>query len=131
MLRYRNHVVSTRLRKALAGLIVLLMPLAANADTIEGKLPGLHCASEGRACPTNKLDPHLAIEVEFVVQQPGGTYYFIPNLDRAIKARYVLDDVRVSGDLNTQYKTVRADKLEIRKGYTYGRMDPGMAVTIL
>lgn len=124
MFGYPNHITLTALRKSLVSLILLLstlllMPFAAGAATIEGKLNGLHCATDGHACPTDKLDPHLVAESDFVVQQPGGDYYFIPNLDRTIKARYVLENVRVSGDLNTRYKTVRADKLEVRKGDTY------------
>lgn len=80
MVTYRNRFASTRLQISLAALILLLMPISASAGTIGSKLSGLHCASEGETCPTDKLDPHLAVEADFVVLPPGGAYYSITNL---------------------------------------------------
>lgn len=97
-----------------------LIPIFANAaDVIEGKMNGIRCSTEGDTCPIDRLDPHLALEPDFVVQQPDGQYYLIVNLDRAVKARYVLDDVRVTGDVNSRYNAVNAHKLEVKKGGSY------------
>lgn len=110
-------------RKIFCGLLLagfLLISTFANAaDVIEGKMNGIHCATEGYTCPIDKLDPHIALEPDFVVQQPDGQYYLIVNLDRAVKARYVLDDVRVTGDVNSRYNAVNAHKLEVKKGDSY------------
>jgi hypothetical protein len=109
-----------------AGALALLLgtglafPLLANAaTTIEGKMNGIHCATEGDTCPLDRLDPHIALEPDFVVQQPDGQYYLIINLDRAVKARYVLDDVRVTGEVNPKYNAVNAQKLEVKKEGSY------------
>ena len=98
-------------KSMLAGL--LLLPLMANAGTVQGKLNGISCAVANVFCPIDKLDPYVALEKDFVVQQPDGTFYLLPNVDRAVKARFVLDEVTVTGDVNDKYKTVDADTIAV------------------
>jgi hypothetical protein len=100
-------------RSLLAALF--LLPLIANADTLEGKMNGLNCAISGVVCPIDKADPLIALETDFVVQQPDGTFYIIPNVDRAIKARVILEDVKVTGKVNPTYKSIQADTLEVKR----------------
>ncbi|MDX1654329.1 MAG: hypothetical protein R3310_03850 [Candidatus Competibacteraceae bacterium] len=109
-------------RRALGALLALgatLSTLPALADIIEGRINGLKCATEGIVCPIDKLDPMVAAERDFVVQLPDGSFYFITNLDRAVKARYVLDNVRVSGDLNERYRAIEADELMVKRDGEY------------
>ena len=94
---------------------LFLLPLIANADTVEGKMNGLNCAISGVVCPIDKADPLIALETDFVVQQPDGTFYIIPNVDRAIKARVILEDVKVTGKVNPTYKSIQADTLEVKR----------------
>jgi hypothetical protein len=101
-------------RSLLAALF--LLPLIANADTIEGKMNGLNCAISGVVCPIDKADPLIALETDFVVQEPDGTFYIIPNVDRAVKARAVLEEVKVTGKVNPTYKSIQADALEVKRG---------------
>lgn len=101
----------------LAGLF--LLPFSANAETLEGKLNGLNCVLTGYVCPIDKRDPVAALEADFVLQQPDGEYYLIPNLDRAVKARYFLEDIRVTGEVNPRYKTINAQSLEVKQNGTY------------
>jgi hypothetical protein len=98
----------------LAGL--LMLPLLAGAATVEGKMNGISCAVAGVFCPIDKADPLVALESDFVVQQPDGIFYIIPNVDRAVKARVVLEDVQVSGDVNDQYKSITADQIQVKRG---------------
>jgi len=97
----------------LAGLLTL--PLLAGAATVEGKMNGISCAVAGVFCPIDKADPLVALESDFVLQQPDGSFYIIPNVDRAVKARVVLEDVQVSGDVNDQYKSITADQIQVRR----------------
>ena len=97
----------------LAGLLTL--PLLAGAATVEGKMNGISCAVAGVFCPIDKADPLVALESDFVVQQPDGSFYIIPNVDRAVKARVVLEDVQVSGDVNDQYKSITADQIQVKR----------------
>jgi hypothetical protein len=95
---------------------LILLPLVANADTIEGKMNGLNCAIGGVVCPIDKADPLIALESDFVVQQADGTFFIIPNVDRAVKARVVLEDVVVTGTVNSTYKSIQADELKVKRG---------------
>ncbi|WP_260292609.1 hypothetical protein [Sedimenticola hydrogenitrophicus] len=89
------------------------------AATIEGKLNGLECASRGEECPVDKLDPHIATERDFVVQTDDGQYYFVTNIDRAIKARHALEKVRVEGKLSPKFNAINANEFWVDKGNGY------------
>ena len=103
----------------LALAVLAIFPWAATiADTLEGKINGISCAIAGVVCPIDKLDPLVAIEKEFVLQQPDGSFYLIPNVDRALKARLVLDDVIVTGTVNERYKSIEADTIQVQRGGT-------------
>ena len=98
---------------------VLLFATAAQAETIEGKLNGIECASHGEQCPTDRLDPHIALERDFVVQTADGKYYFITNLDRAVKARHALKMVRVEGRVSSRFNAINADEFWVKDGGKY------------
>ena len=89
------------------------------AETIEGRLNGLECASHGMECPTSNLDPHIALERDFVVQTADGKYYFVTNLDRAIKSRHALKMVRVEGKLSSKFDAINANELWVKDGGKY------------
>ena len=86
----------------------------ARAETIEGRLNGLGCASEGHFCPIDMLDMHVSLEGDFILQTMDGKYFFISNLDRAIKARHLLQTVRVEGKLNPDFNTIEASELWVK-----------------
>ncbi|MDX1654330.1 MAG: hypothetical protein R3310_03855 [Candidatus Competibacteraceae bacterium] len=99
----------------LLSLALLALPLGATAAEIAGKLNGLNCAITGYVCPIDKRDPMVALEPDFVVHQADGDYYLISNIDRAVKARYALEDVVVQGEVNEQYRTIQADSLQVKQ----------------
>ena len=86
---------------------------AAFSATFAGKINGHDCAHEGKTCPTSRLDPHVAIERDFVLQKANGDYMFMPNIPRSVKVRHVLDDVEVTGDLDTKYQSIEVDELRV------------------
>jgi len=96
-----------------------LYATSVKAETIEGKFNGLECASHGEECPTDKLDPHLAFESDFVVQTADGKYFFITNIDRAIKARHALEMVRVEGKLSSKFDAMNASQIWVKDGGDY------------
>ncbi len=95
---------------------LLFVPLYANAGTVTGKLTGHECAHAGMSCPIDRLDPHVALESDFVLMVPDGDYYFLPNLSRDIKARHVLEDVQVIGDVNPKYRSIKVKELKVKSG---------------
>jgi hypothetical protein len=93
----------------------LLVPLLAAAGSIEGSVQGFFCVTQGKVCPIGKEDPMIAAERVFVVLTDKGDYYFIPNLDRAVLGRHIGKTVRVTGKINTSYKSIRAEIFEVKE----------------
>ena len=97
--------------------VLVLLPVWALAGTVEGSIQGFTCVTQGKVCPVGQEDPMIAAERIFVILTKGGSYYFVPNLDRAILARHINEQVRVTGDVSAQYPSVIASKMEaFRKG---------------
>lgn len=107
----------TRLMIPVAALLSYSMN--ANAGTVTGKLNGHECAHSSHTCPVDRLDPHIALESDFVLVVEGGDYYFLPNLSRDIKARHVLEDVQISGDVDDKYRSIKVTELAVKSGSGY------------
>ena len=108
----------TYLIPALIFLFLLIIPatvIAGERVSYEGTLQGASCVHFKKKCPED--DAHIAIEHDFVLLLPNGKHYFLPNLNRAIKARYVAKPVRISGDL--QDHSIWVDRLDVKKGNKY------------
>lgn len=83
----------------LSSALILSGTALAGKTTIEGKINGANCVIDKKVCPMTPEDPHLALEVDFVLSDAGGKYYFLPNLSRSQKSDLVNKDVRITGDL--------------------------------
>ena len=97
---------------ALAGLLIAAGP--ASSAQVEGTIQGFNCVTTGKTCPAGKEDPVIAAERVFVLYTSEGSYYFVPNLDRAVMARHIREQVRITGDMNPNYKSINAKSLEVR-----------------
>ena len=51
-----------------------------------------------------------------VLDKAGKDYFFVPNLDRAILARHINQMVRITGKMNEKYRSINAQKLEVKEG---------------
>jgi hypothetical protein len=70
-------------------LIVLLSPVTvlANKDNkVEGVIQGANCVHNKTACPEDKLNAHIALAHDFLLVSGESEHFFLPNLNRAIKA---------------------------------------------
>jgi hypothetical protein len=92
---------------------------AAWAGQVEGSIQGFQCVTSGKTCPIDKEDPVIAVERLFVLFTDDGNYLFVPNLDRAILARHIAQRVRITGDIDTKYKAIKAQSLEVMKNETW------------
>ena len=113
----RRNVIAMAL--SIAALTVAVPVFA--GTTLTGKINGHHCAHEGGICPTDKLDPHIGLEDDFVLMVKDG-YYFMPNLPRDTKVRYVLDTVTVKGDVNEKYRTIAVDEVVVKGEPVWSRV---------
>ena len=103
-------------RKILVSVFVLtLLPAMLYAGQVSGTIQGYSCVTQGKACPIGKEDPLVAIERVFVLKTSGQAFYFIPNVDRAVLARHLLEEVRVIGELNKKYKSITAKEIKAKR----------------
>ncbi len=84
-----------------------------NLEIVEGRLNGHGCVHAGITCPLDPMDPHILIEKDFVLQKESGDYMFLTNLPRSTKLQYVLQDVQISGKVNTKYNTIEVYELMV------------------
>jgi hypothetical protein len=86
------------------GLLILALSAApAGAGEmvkLEGEIRGAKCTHYQVECL--KDDNHIALEPDFVLVLPSGEYYFMPNVNRLVKARHAYKNVRIHGELRNQ-----------------------------
>lgn len=99
-----------------SALLFALPAVAKAATTIDGWMQGFNCVIHGHKCPVDSLDPHLALESDFVLYLDGGEYFLLPNIDKIIKAKYVHQEIRVTGKRNPKYATIEVNTLQVRDG---------------
>ena len=99
-------------------LALLIMPAQSMAEMFNGKLNGHGCAHAGTSCPIDRLDPHIALESDFVLQKKDGDYYFL-KMPRSTKVRHALEQVQVSGELNKKYQSIDVDEFKVKKNGAY------------
>lgn len=123
MMNMRSNLITTAGHYLFAIMIVLslsmIIPATVMAEknvSYEGTFQGAMCTHYKKECPTDNA--HLAIEHDFVLVLSNGEHYFLPNLNRAIKVRYIDQVVRVSG-MQEGEQAIWVDKLEVKKGSTY------------
>ena len=105
--------LSTAFLAMAAVLLLAGSPATAASTQMEGTVQGFTCVTQGKTCPVGKEDPIVAAERLFVVLMTDGSYVFVPNLDRAVMARHIRQQVRITGTYNPQYKAVTATVFEV------------------
>ena len=84
---------------------------------LEGEIRGAKCTHYQVECYND--DNHIALEPDFVFVMPDGKYYFMPNVDRLVKARHAYKNVLIHGELTGQELWV--DRLVDKDKKTGGR----------
>ena len=101
--------------------VALIVPAVAiaktHATTFKGTIEGALCVLEGKKCPPDDLDAHLLIENNFVLLSSDGKYYYLPNLSRNVKARYVGKNIQITG--RSKGESILADKFEVKENGKY------------
>jgi hypothetical protein len=100
------------------GVIVFTVAFATtHTATLRGTIEGALCVLNGKKCPVHDLDAHLLIENNFVILASDGKYYYLPNLSRSVKARYMGKDIQITGKVKGE--SIIVDKLEVKEGDKY------------
>lgn len=98
--------------------LMLLTPVMAFGaqGTLEGTIQGYNCVMQGKTCPVGGEDPLVATEFTFVLLTPDNKFYFVPNIDRAVLARHVAEEVRINGDINKEKNAIKASSIQAKRG---------------
>jgi hypothetical protein len=86
-------------------------------ETLEGTIEGALCVLSGKKCPPDDLDAHLLIENNFVLLASDGKYYYLPNISRKVKLRYVGKEIRITGQVKGE--SIIVDTMEAKKNGNY------------
>ena len=88
-----------------------------HTTTLEGTIEGALCVLSGKKCPPDDLDTHLLIENNFVLLASDGKYFYLPNISRKVKLRYVGKDIRITGQVKGE--SIIVDTLEAKERGKY------------
>jgi hypothetical protein len=97
------------------GVLFLLTPVFATATTITGSVQGYNSVAQGNASPAGAhISAHIAAtESNFVIlaDTAKGKHYLIQNVDRAILARLVNQQVKIDGDVDNATESIKAKEI--------------------
>ena len=95
------------------GVVFMMAPVMAIGASVTGSIQGFNCVTQGKVCPIGMEDPVIAAENVFVllVDAAKGEYYFVPNVDRAILARHINEQVKIDGNVNAKTMTIQASDI--------------------
>ena len=99
----------------------LLIPTSALSEksmTWEGTIQGLNCTHYHKECPKDDLDMYIALEHDFVLVAPDGRHFLLPNLSVLIKARYLTQQVRITGEPKGS-DSIWVENLEVKRDQAY------------
>ena len=95
----------------------LLIPTSLLAAEMIGSIQGFNCVTQGKVCPVGKEDPVAAAEKIFVLYMgKEGSYYFLPNVDRAVLARHLNTTVKISGNMSDKYNAIHVQEIHAKAG---------------
>ena len=95
------------------GMVFMMAPVMAIGASTMGSVQGFNCVTQGKVCPIGMEDPVIAAENVFVllVDAAKGEYYFVPNVDRAILARHINEQVKIDGNVNAKTMSIQASDI--------------------
>jgi len=97
------------------GVLFMLTPVLAIGASVTGSIQGFMCVTQGKVCPIGQEDNLAAVENVFVllVDAAKGSYYFVPNVDRAVMARHINQEVKIDGTVNAKTKSIKASTISV------------------
>ena len=106
-----------------AAVLIFSLTIATNVDagervTFKGTIRGANCTHYTLECSDDET--HIAMEHDFVLAVADDKHYFLPNLNRTLKARHANREVRISGEREDH--EIWVESLEVKKGQGYKRV---------
>jgi hypothetical protein len=98
--------------------LLLLTPVFTTAADFTGTIQGFSCVTQGKTCPIGKEDYLATLENIFVllVDAAKREYYFLPNVEREVLVRYINVQIKVSGELDNKFKSIKVKDIYMMNG---------------
>ena len=87
--------------------------------TLTGQLEGLYCIYAEALCAIDNRDPHIALELDFVLLLQNGDHYLLTNVPREVKIQFVGKEIEVTGIVQEEYRAITAKTLKVKVGGKY------------
>jgi hypothetical protein len=104
-------------------LIAFCMMATPNSDAFErvlsGQLEGLNCIYAKDLCAVDNLDPHIALELDFVLLLKNGDHYLLTNVPREVKILFFGKEIEVTGEVKEEYRAIAVNILKVKVGGQY------------
>lgn len=97
-------------------------PVFAIERTITGHLEGLNCIYVEDLCAIDNRDPHIALELDFVLLLEKGDHYLLTNVPREVKIQFFGKDIEVTGDVQEEYRAITVEMLKVKEGGRYKKV---------
>ena len=98
---------------------LLAAPTPAAERTLAGRIVGLNCIFDPDLCSVDNRDPHIALNVDFVLLPEKADHYLLTNVPRNVKIQFFGREIEVTGDVSEEYRSITVETLKVRKGGKY------------
>jgi len=112
--------------KALSVMIMLVAagalsttPVFAFERTLTGHMEGLNCIYVEDLCAIDNRDPHIALELDFVLLLKNDAHYLLTNVPREVKIQFFAKEIKVTGDVKEEYRAITVKTLKVKVGGRY------------
>ena len=102
--------------------ILWATPVCAFEKTLSGRLEGLNCIYVADLCAIDNRDPHIALELDFVLLLEKGDHYLLVNVPREVKIQFFGKAIEVTGDVKEEYRAVTVQILKVKEGGRYNKV---------
>ena len=106
-----------------AMLIAFCMIATPNLDAFErvltGQLEGLNCIYVENLCAIDNRDPHIALELDFVLLLKNGDHYLMTNVPREVKIQFFGKEIEITGEIKEEYRAITVKILKVKVGGKY------------
>ena len=76
---------------------ILATPIPAMERTIAGRIVGLNCIVDPDLCSVDNQDPHIALNLDFVILLENTDHYLLTNVPREVKIQFFGKQIEVTG----------------------------------
>jgi hypothetical protein len=102
--------------------ILSATPAVAIERTITGRLAGINCILVADLCAIDNRDPHIALELDFVLFLEKGDHYLLTNVPREVKIQFYGKNIEVTGDAKEEYRAITVEILKVKEGGRYKKV---------